>query len=174
MCYLIPILGHIVCTGNIPTVKFDFWVNILSISVSFPLFRCNSTALVICIWAHNGIKAIQSSLVKFLWLSTEINIIFSHLHICVHFAVGVLQTPWQAEAKTHLCKRRHKRKMAYKQLRTEIMGQNPESKQAIKNMSMQSMLPDVVCGKWSEGKSTHTLSLCYKQRIMPWLGFTCI
>lgn len=37
--------------------------------------------------------------------------------------------------------------MAYKQLRTEIMGQNPESKQAIKNMSMQSMLPDVVCGK---------------------------
>lgn len=125
-------------------------------------------------WAHNSIKAIQSLLVKFLWLSTEINIILSHLNICVHFAVGVLQTPWQAQAKTHLCKRQHKRKMAYKQLRTEIMGQNPESKQAIKNMSMQSMLPDVVCGKWSEGKSTHTLSLCYKQRIMPWLGFTCI
>lgn len=47
--------------------------------------------------------------------------------------------------------------MAYEQLRTEIMGQDAESGEAIKSTSMQSMLPDVVCGemKWGE-EHAHT------------------
>lgn len=51
-----------------------------------------------------------------------------HINICVHCADGVLVSALMSKNETtHLYKRQHKRKMAYKQLRTEIMGQNPES-----------------------------------------------
>lgn len=87
-----------------------------------------------------------------------------HINICVHCADGVPQTLWQARAKQHIYINNstiEKWLTSSWEQRLWVRIQNPSRQ--LKKTSMQSMLPDVVCGKWSEGKSTHTLPLCYKQ-----------
>lgn len=88
-----------------------------------------------------------------------------HINICAHCADGVLRSQWRARAKQHIYIKRdgtkEKRLTSSREQRLWVRIQNPS--EAIKNTGMQSMPPDVVGGKWSEGKSTHTLPLCYKQ-----------
>lgn len=132
---------------------------------------CNWDEQIVLEWTHHSIKPSQSSLVKLLWLSTELDIILSHLNICVPCADSVLETPWQARPKTHLCKREHKRKMAYKQLRTEIMGQNPSRQ--LKTQVCKSCCLMLSVGNEVSGRArTHCLFVI--NRIMPWLSYTCI
>lgn len=84
------------------------------------------------------------------------------------------KTPWQAETIKTPDVGDGPKENGHEQPSKEIMGQDAETKQAIKNMSMPGVQPDVVWGemKWSV-EHVHN-PLCCKQRIMPRLGFTCI
>ena len=81
--------------------------------------------------------------------------------LCRQCSVNALMS--KNKKTTPIYEKREKRKMAYKPLKTEIMGQNSQSQPAIKSMRIQSMKPDAVCGKLSEGKSAQALPLWYKQ-----------
>lgn len=84
------------------------------------------------------------------------------------------KTPWQARTIKTPDVGDGTKENGHEQPRKEIMGQDAETKQAIKNTSMRGVQPDVVWGEMKRRVEHVRTPLCCKQRIMPWLGFTCI